>query len=595
MSDDILELDQPYNTRVNNDALKKMAQKEEPRFLSILLKNRECLMEAVAFGIKPGNEGHFWMPKPRFLYSIIYEYYAKHNEVLTRTAMDSVMDSLGSIGGKSIDDDDRVTTRMYWDEVHNMSAPIEDFELLRDHINNRFVQWQAYDIMKEKIDTLVRATGNQDEIIKDIREQFLTINNLDADAYSLTMNMTDGIPEVMKVVEQQREHPELTDVIKTWIVAIDDVYHITPGSYTIISGMINGGKTTLMFNIAFNMARHGRGVIYVSMEKEAVPFFMRLLCLHALVDYNRIKNGGKDEKGLGDVYYKKLKDAAEDLITNIKPNLHCIQVAPGTKLSKILADVERIRSQHKIDALFVDYLGVIGVETHHVGRADLDEAMVSKRLQAYGKIHRVATFSATQLKTPSAKEIRNKSKKATADDPSKVEVNTEDLAGSKMIIADADNGMSALLNSDSPSTKMYVYGTKARDDEARRTIVLDFDGKIGLVADPSFFPDQIKEVDELIYNDKVSEEELESEDGLFSGGAENKEEPVDFDAVLNETKPEAPKNTETTEIKPDIDKPKVEEIKPSDAAEILQPPKKVKAQKKVEKKEEVDPNDPLEM
>ena len=577
MSENGLDLDQNFNTRVNNDALRKMAQKEEPRFLSILLKNKESLMEAAAYGIKPGNMGHFWMQKPRFLYSIIFEYYNKHGEILTRTAMDSVMDSLGSIGGKAIDDDDRVTARMYWDEVHNMPAPLEDFEVLREHINNRYVQWQAYEIMKEKIDKLVRATGNQDEIIKEIREQFLAIESLDADTYSQTVSIVDGMPKVMDIVNQQRDHPELSEVIKTGITAIDDVYRITPGSYTIISGMINGGKTTLMFNLAFNMARMGRGVVYVSIEKEAIPLFMRLLCLHALVDYNRIKQGGMGEKGLSDVYYKKIKDAAEDIVTNVKPNFHCIQAAPGTKLSKILADVERVRAQHKIDVLFVDYLGVIGFETHHVGRADLDEAMVSKRLQAYGKIHRLATFSASQLKTPSSKEIRNKAKKATADDPSKVEINTEDLAGSKMIIADADNGMSAVLNGDSPPTKMYVYGTKARDDESRRTIVLDFDGKIGLIADPSFFPDQVKEIDELIYNEKVSEKELESEDGLFVGESENKEESVDFDAILQEDKPS--KSVET--------------------AEALQPPKKVKAPKKIEEPKEPEDtgatteNDPL--
>jgi replicative DNA helicase len=301
------------------------------------------------------------------------------------------------------------------------------------------------------------------------------------------------------------------------IKGIDDLFcGFAPGSYNIITGMINGGKTTLMFNIAFNMARAGYGVVYVSLEKEAVALYTRLLALHALVDYNRIKRGGKSDKGLSDYYYSKLMEASKDLDENIKPNFTCIQAAQGTKLTKIFAEIDKIKSSKKVDVLVVDYLGVIGAETHHSARPDLDEALTSLRLQSYGRVNHFATITAVQLKTPSVKDIRHKSKKATAEDISKVEVNTEDLAGSKMIIADADNAIAVILNSDSPATKMFVFSTKARDDEARRTICLDFDGKIGRVADPIFEPGQITEVDQLVYNAEITEDKLNSDDGLFS-------------------------------------------------------------------------------
>jgi hypothetical protein len=119
------------------------------------------------------------------------------------------------------------------------------------------------------------------------------------------------------------------------------------------------------------------------------------------------------------------------------------------------------------------------------------------------------------LKTPSSEGIRKKSKKATESDTASVEVNTEDLAGSKMIIADADNGLSAVLNADYPPTKMFVFGTKARDDESRRTMVLDFDGRIGRVSDPLFEPGQVSGVDDILYNTNITEAELESENLVY--------------------------------------------------------------------------------
>ncbi|MFA7219868.1 MAG: DnaB-like helicase C-terminal domain-containing protein [Synergistaceae bacterium] len=531
---DLLEIDKSCNVRLNNDDLKALARKEEPRFLSILLKDRDSLMDCMSSNIKPGEDGHFWMQKPRFLYSIIHEYYKQYGEVLTRTAMESIMDSLSNVGGAKIDDDERTTARMYFDEVYSLEAPISDYDLLRDHINSRYVQWQGFEIMKNEMESLVKATSGQDKLVKSIQERFLHIDNLEADSYCKSLSMIDAMPKVRDHIRARRENPEADPRIPTYINAIDKVYYLNPCSYTIVSGMINGGKTTFMFNVGLNMARAGHSVVYVSIEKEAMPLMIRLTALHALVDYNRIKQGGKGDYGLSDIYYDKLIEATKDLEENIKPNFHCIQAVPGTKLSKLISEVEKIKARHKIDVLIVDYLGVIGFETNHPGRPDLDEAIVSKRLQAYGKTNRFVTIAASQLKTPSVKEIRNKAKKATADDASQVEVNTEDLAGSKMIIADADNGISVILNTDSPATKMFVYGTKARDDEARSCSVLDFDGRIGRISDPEFDSGHIKEVDSLLYDDQITEEDLASDDGLFSSSKDAISDLNDDDFIFAE-------------------------------------------------------------
>jgi len=514
-SDDILEIEKPFNVRVNNEDLKALAKKEEPRFLSILLRDKDSLMDAIAFNIQSGDEGHFWFAKPRFLFMIIKEYYTKYHETLTRTAMESIMDSLSSLGKVKITDDERISARMYYDEVYSLQAPIEDYDLLRDHINNRYVQWQAFDIMKNEMEGLVKATSNQDKRIKKIQEKFAAIDNMESDSYCGSLGMVEAMPRMREYITDRRDHPENEPRIPTGIHALDKIYYLSPGSYTVVAGMINGGKTTLMFNIGMNMARAGHNVVYISIEKEAFPFMIRLTALHALVDYNRIKAGGKGEHGLSDVYYDKLIEATLDLEKKIKPNFDCIQAVPGTKMTKLIAEVEKIKSRKKVDVLIVDYLGVIGFETNHPGRPDLDEAMVSKRLQAYGKINRFVTIAGSQLKTPSVKEIRNKAKKATVDDPSSIEINTEDLAGSKMIIADADNGLSAVLNSDSPPTKMFVYGTKARDDASRGCVVLDFDGRIGMISDPEFESSHITEVDSLLYDEQVTEADLMSDDGLF--------------------------------------------------------------------------------
>ena len=258
------------------------------------------------------------------------------------------------------------------------------------------------------------------------------------------------------------------------------------------------------------------------MEKEAVPFCTRVLALHALVNYNKIREGGKT--GLNDFVYGKLVEAAHDLKTNVKPKLTCIQNTQGTKLSKILADVDKILATQKVDVLVVDYIGAVGNETVTPNRPDLDDARTSQRLQAYGKSKKLVVITAAQLKTQSAQKAREKNKK---DDAKDVGVGTEDISGSKMIIADADCALGVFLNADDPPTKMRVNFIKARESQSRQTIELDFDGAIYRVSDPVLHDGQITSVQEISNNPEINNiiynktvEELKNDDDLFGDKSE---------------------------------------------------------------------------
>jgi len=528
--------------RVPNEEVVALSKKEEPRFLSLLLKDKECLSDAIASGIKGGGEGHFWTVECQILYSIIEQYYHKYQAKLSRTGIDSVMDTISEIGGETIQED-KTSVRAYWDRVYNMEVDIEDYSMLRDHINSRYVQWKAYEIMQNQTERIVKSSGDQLEVVKDIQKRFQSIDTIEKDRYSLTMSMDEGIEKALTYIEQRREHPEITDSILTYINGIDDVYHgFQRGSYNIISGMINGGKSTLMINIGFNMAKHGYNVVYVSLEKKAEPLYQRLLSMHGMIDYNRIKVGGDSDKGLNDLIMRQYKEAARDLKENIKPNFHVVQMPQTTKLTKILNEIDKIHVDNPVDVIIVDYLGVVGHETSHPGRPDLDEAITSQRLQAYGRINDFVTITGLQLKTSSSKEIRGKAKKATSDGSTDVEVNTEDMAGSKMVIADADNALGIILNGEHPPTQAFIYGTKARDDQARSKVTLDFDGRLGLITDPQIEPGQITDMAEILYNEEIDSEvaddtvlfkkSVDKVGGNFDQGEKDK---VDLDAFLEQT------------------------------------------------------------
>lgn len=521
------------NVRVPNESLKHLALKEEPRFLSLILKSKDKFIDTYDFGIKPGSDGHFWCKDANLLYSIAYEYFKKYGTLLTRTGLDSIVDTI-MLGGKKVQEEHKTSVRVYWDKICAINVSDEDYPMLKDHINERYVQWQAYEFYKKNLTGIVGATRGQIELVKEAKNELLAIDGLEPDNYSKTLSMIEALDEVESYIAERRATKEDLQRVPTYIKGIDKVFNgFEKGSYTVVAGLINGGKTTLMMNIGFQMALKGHHVVYVSLEKKALLLFIRLVCLYAEVDYNRLKIGGSDSDGIDDYHYDKLLDAVREL-RGIVPNFHCIQKPQGTSLSNILSDVNRIEAKNPIDVLIVDYLGVIGNETVHVGRSDLDDWKTSSRLQAFGKIKNYVTITGSQLKTQSAKEVRNKAKKAATADVD-VDISPEDLAGSKMIIGDADNGLGCALNYDSPPTKMYVYSMKARDDASRVQIELDFDGRLGRVCDPQFAVGQVTNVDDIVYNDEITEAELNEisifdskEPDLLSNVGENKQEDVDI-------------------------------------------------------------------
>jgi len=552
---------------IPNEDVMRLAEKEEPRFLNLLLKNLDYLADAVSNGIvasEQGKPGHFLISKNNFIYKLMFDNFHKYKTLLTRSAMDSLID-MQEIGTE----EEKAAVKGYWDKIWNRSdASMEDYPLLKEHLNDRYILWQFYAKWKTG-DQIIKAVANHGSLVEDFIRGLNGINNINPDNYTLVMPVEEGMKEAMKYIQDRRDHPENNPNIFCGIKAIDDILHgLARGSYTVVSGFVGGGKTTLMMNMSFNMAKTGHNVAYVSLEKDAKLFFRRILSNHAVTDYNRIKVGGREKFGLSDFWYEKLKDAARDLTENIKPHFNCLQFVQNTKLTKILNEVDKLRAIKKIDVLVVDYLQVIGFETNHPNRPDIDLADIHKNLMAYGKKHNIAVITALQLKNASSKDIRKKSEKIVGDSNiSDVTVNTEDFSGSQMVVADADNALGVVLNNDKPATKMFVSFSKARDDESKKTVCLDYDGKTCRVNDPIRGSGQIKAVDELIYNAEITKESLTSEDNLFDE-LEKEAKETEETKETEEAGDSLPEDAEDTK---DVEAPKEVQEEPK---EIVQPSEK---------------------
>jgi len=566
-----------------SDEMDGIALKEEVDFLSLLLKKEDesgILNDALTCGIQDGQgnvPSHFGSNQCRLLYCAIKGYYLKHGAPLTYNALVSIIDrdELRSLIGGDLREEDKAALKSFFSEVVAAGKNVDarDYSMLKNNLNDRYYQWRLKEISRSKIKGLLEAKNDQAHIVSQIVYDIANIPSIIGDSYSRTVKIQEGMDRVMQHIIDMRENPDNNIGFMTGITGIDDAFHgFPPGSYTVISGTANGGKTTLMMNISFNMAKMGRSVLYISMEKTADLFYRRLLSCHAKVDYNRMKIGGKGERGLNDHFFQKLQEAREDLKVN-KPDLTCCQFAPDTTaVSTILTKVEMLRKQRKIDVLAVDYLQVIASDIRREGRPDLELASVHKAIMAYGRVHGIAVFTASQLKAAAATKLRDHMKKAAKDnDNSAIDVSTEDFGGTISITQDADNALTiGLPQPPEPQTYANINITKSRDGISRKNIKVAFDGRTCFIGDLEGGQGQVDSVDSLLYSDGgVNEDDIMDDSTLFSIGESNgdsKDLSLDVDEdpfgpaenpapVKSEEQPEPSVQTEESKPETSAEKP----------------------------------------
>ena len=212
----------PNNT-IPNEEVVRLAEKEEPRLLSILLRDKECLMDAISFGILPtpnNRPGHFQIPINSWLFALMHKNFLKYGTLLTRSAMDSLVDMQDNLT-----DEKKAALKGHWDKVWNRhDVDREDYEMLRTNTNGRYVQWQFFEIWKNG-DQIIKSTAEHEDHVKGFIKEITSIKNLDPDTYAIVMGIDEGVEKAIAHVKERRENPVDEDRIKTGIEGIDNIYN----------------------------------------------------------------------------------------------------------------------------------------------------------------------------------------------------------------------------------------------------------------------------------------------------------------------------------------------------------------------------------
>jgi replicative DNA helicase len=193
---------------------------------------------------------------------------------------------------------------------------------------------------------------------------------------------------IQKIEELYRNKAEITG-LATGFKKLDEMTAgLHPGEMTIIAARPSMGKTAFSLNIAQHIAlRLKKTVAYFSLEMGKESMMMRMLAAESKVSMSEIRNGR-----IQDSAWPKLINAASSL----SEASIFIDDTPGISPFEIRARARRLKAQHGLDCIMIDYLQLMSMKQKYNSR-EQEVAEISKSLKGIAKELQIPIIALAQL------------------------------------------------------------------------------------------------------------------------------------------------------------------------------------------------------
>ncbi|MBE7493048.1 MAG: replicative DNA helicase [Planctomycetes bacterium] len=167
-----------------------------------------------------------------------------------------------------------------------------------------------------------------------------------------------------------------------------------PGELIVVGARPGQGKTSLMLNLAENIAldTHTRhpdgtgGVLVFSLEMTATELVQRVLCANAGVDLRKVKLG---------MFSRPEEDSLKEATNRLASAPIFVDDSFTLNMSEIRSKARRMRDRYNIDVIFVDYLQLVK-DNDRLDR-HLQIGNISRGLKALARELNIPVITAAQL------------------------------------------------------------------------------------------------------------------------------------------------------------------------------------------------------
>ena len=201
----------------------------------------------------------------------------------------------------------------------------------------------------------------------------------------------DELPKLIDQIDEWQRNPAGLRGLGTGFMDFDRITGgLRPGDLVIVAGRPSMGKTTFAMNIAENAAldmQSRASVAVFSMEMPSDQLLMRMLASIGQVPLAAIRSGK-----LNDEHWNRLVGASGQL----RDAKLFIDETPALTPTELRARARRIKREHGLDLVVVDYLQLMQVPGNNENRAT-EIAEISRGLKALAKELSVPVIALSQL------------------------------------------------------------------------------------------------------------------------------------------------------------------------------------------------------
>ena len=242
----------------------------------------------------------FFTTDHQLIYAAIHSSYERHNQVdplLVAKELEKI-DQLNRAGGA-----------VYLYDLQAQIVETESTELYAQIVKEK---WMRRQLVRagQQIDALANDQERElSDVLSQAQEEVFRLSH--ADARRGSMSIAPLVKQTLKEIESLYHKEEQILGVSTGFFNLDVMTSgLQPGDLSIIAARPSMGKSTLVLNIAQNIARNNLPVLIFSLEMPARHVVMRMLAAETGIDFGRIRTGK-----LTDEHWESLTQGTSSLIS----------------------------------------------------------------------------------------------------------------------------------------------------------------------------------------------------------------------------------------------------------------------------------------
>ncbi len=345
----------------------------EASCLSSALLSRDALLKVIEI-LQPED---FYLDAHREIFGVIVELERKNLPIDLVTVKQRLNDlgRLERIGG------DHALVDIYRTVSTSANAEFYARRIKEMSLRRRLIE-VSHEVVEKCHDTARDTYELMDEVERDVFR--VTEKRITSDF----KNISDVIQETMDTIGRMYETKRVVTGVATGFTGLDEMLSgLHESELIIIAARPSMGKTALALNIANHIVmKEKMPVLFFSVEMPASQLGMRLLCVDAMIDSQRVRTGHISSEEL-----RRLMQSAGRLEKS--PLL--IDDTPAINIFEIRAKARRIAQKQRLGAIVVDYLQLIT----SMSRMDrhLQIAEISRSLKQIARELSVPVIALSQL------------------------------------------------------------------------------------------------------------------------------------------------------------------------------------------------------